>query len=76
MDNPALRQEPRYEPASVIPLKNKYSLLDWLSAQNRLISRETQEEAVVDGDKDDMSELMDAEDSDYEEDDDDLDDDD
>ena len=70
MDNPALRQEPRYEPASVIPLKNKYSLLDWLSSQNRLISRETQEEAAADDGKDDMSELMDAEDSDYEEDDD------
>ena len=70
MDNPALRQESRYEPASVIPLKNKYSLLDWLSSQDRLISRETQEEIAADDDKDDMSELMDGEDSDYDDDDD------
>lgn len=69
MDNPALRQESRYEPASVIPLKNKYSLLDWLSSQNRLISRETQEEITLEENKDDVdvSELMDGDDSDYEE---------
>ncbi|HHP7230482.1 MAG TPA: DUF3134 domain-containing protein, partial [Xenococcaceae cyanobacterium] len=41
--NPALSQEPRYEPAIVIPLKQEASLLDWLEANNRLIPREVQE---------------------------------
>lgn len=43
MNNPSLRQEPRYEPASVIPLKQDGSLLDWLEANNRLMPRETLE---------------------------------
>ncbi|MGF1480798.1 MAG: DUF3134 domain-containing protein [Cyanophyceae cyanobacterium] len=40
MNNPSLRQEPRYEPAAVIPLKQNTSILDWLSANKRLIPRE------------------------------------
>jgi hypothetical protein len=43
MKNPALNQEPRYEPAVVIPLKQEASLIDWLKANNRLIPRESQE---------------------------------
>ncbi len=43
MKNPSLRQEPRYEPASVIPLKQDSSLLDWLEANNRLMPREGME---------------------------------
>jgi len=41
MNNPSLRQEPRYEPATVIPLKQDTSLLDWLEANNRLMPRES-----------------------------------
>jgi hypothetical protein len=40
MKNPALRQEGRYEPAPVIPLKQEGSLLDWLKTNNRIIFRE------------------------------------
>lgn len=71
MYNPSLRQEPRYEPASVIPLKQESSLLDWLEANNRLIARET----VVDStdaleDDEEISELMDVDDGVYIDDDD------
>ena len=69
MENPALRQESRYEPASVIPLKNKHSLIDWLSSENRLIPREVEEETEVLKEEDDMAGLMeDVEDNDYEDD--------
>jgi len=43
MINPSLRQESRYEPASVIPLKQDSSLLDWLEQNNRLMPREDAE---------------------------------
>ncbi|AFZ44609.1 hypothetical protein PCC7418_2462 [Halothece sp. PCC 7418] len=43
MNNPSLRQEPRYEPATVIPLKQDTSLLDWLDQNNRLMPRESLE---------------------------------
>ncbi|MDR9401874.1 MAG: DUF3134 domain-containing protein [Halothece sp. Uz-M2-17] len=43
MYNPSLRQEPRYEPATVIPLKQDTSLLDWLDQNNRLMPRESLE---------------------------------
>ncbi|MFP4134671.1 MAG: DUF3134 domain-containing protein [Halothece sp.] len=40
MNNPSLRQEARYEPATVIPLKQDTSLIDWLKAKNRLMPEE------------------------------------
>ncbi len=61
MKNPALSQELRYEPATVIPLKNKYSLLDWLKAENRLIPREVKEEDSSLNDED-LGDLMDVDD--------------
>lgn len=68
--NPALVQEPRYEPAIVIPLKREASLLDWLKANNRLIPREVVEPEKVKSD-DDLDVLMDGEDDDFVDDDDD-----
>ena len=62
--NPALVQEPRYEPAIVIPLKQEASLLDWLKANNRLIPREVIEPEKVKSD-DDLDVLMDGEDDDF-----------
>lgn len=67
--NPALIQEPRYEPAIVIPLKQESSLLDWLKANDRLIAREPVEQENPDAVHDDVSELLN---DDYEEDDDDF----
>lgn len=62
--NPALVQEPRYEPAIVIPLKQEASLLDWLKANNRLIPREPVETEKVKSD-DDLDVLMDGDDDDF-----------
>jgi hypothetical protein len=61
--NPALVQEPRYEPAIVIPLKQEASLIDWLKANNRLIARETLETEKVKA-EDDLDVLMDSDDDD------------
>lgn len=72
--NPALSQEPRYEPAIVIPLKQDTSLLDWLKANDRLILREPTEQESLDAAQDDVSELLnddfEEEDDDFEEEDD------
>ena len=73
--NPALSQEPRYEPAIVIPLKQESSLLDWLRANNRLIPREPAEKENLDAAQDDVSELLsddfeEEEDDDFDDDDD------
>lgn len=62
--NPALVQEPRYEPAIVIPLKQEASLLDWLKANDRLIARESIEPEKIKAD-DDLEVLMDADDDDF-----------
>lgn len=64
MKNPALVQEPRYEPAVVIPLKQEASLLDWLKANNRLIARETTEPDTVKA-EDDLEALMDSDEDDF-----------
>lgn len=40
MYNPSLREEPRNQPAEVIPLKQEFSLLDWLENTGRLIARD------------------------------------
>lgn len=67
MKNPALHQEARYEPASVIPLKQDLSLLDWLESNGRLIPREEQEATETDEEEEELAELMEGESSDYEE---------
>ena len=66
MKNPALRQEPRYEPAPVIPLKQDGSLLDWLEAQGRIIFRE---EKIIEPQRqedEEISELIEGEEIDFE----------
>ena len=70
MKNPALTQELRYEPATVIPLKQESSLIDWLKANNRLIPREVKEkDSVRDSEDPEIDELMGNED-DFDDDDD------
>jgi len=66
--NPALVQEPRYEPAIVIPIKREASLIDWLKANNRLIPREPVETEKVKAD-DDLDVLMDGDEEDFDDDD-------
>jgi len=64
MNNPSLRQEPRFEPAVVIPLVGEGSLLDWLQASGRLIPRDIEEEGF-DTEDEEISDLMDGDDRDY-----------
>ncbi len=67
--NPALVQEPRYEPAIVIPIKREASLIDWLKANNRLIPREPVEATDKVKADDDLDVLMDGDDDDFDDDD-------
>lgn len=69
MYNPSLRQEPRYEPAVVIPVKYDSSILDWLEANDRLIPREQEEAKSTLKEDEEISELMDVDDG-YDDDDD------
>lgn len=73
MYNPSLSQEPRYEPAAVIPIKEDSSLVDWLKATNRLIPREKAEEEDKTADDVDLSDFIDSEADVYDDDDGDLD---
>lgn len=76
MHNPSLRQEARYEPAVVIPVTQDGSLLDWLSANGRLIAREKDDREDNLSEDAELSDLMDVDDHSYDDDDDiDLDDD-
>ncbi len=43
MYNPSVRQESRYEPASVIPLKTDSSILEWLRNSGRMMPRDKEE---------------------------------
>ena len=65
VNNPALMQEARFEPAIVIPLKQTASLLDWLESNNRLIPREPDPELDKStSSQDDVEELLDNDDYD------------
>ncbi len=71
MYNPSLRQEPRYEPAAVIPVTRHTSLLSWLEETNRIIPREKEElQRETLKDDVDISELMEVDDHSYDDDDD------
>jgi hypothetical protein len=66
MQNPSLRQEPRYEPARVIPVNKDSSIIEWLERTGRLIPREKEERELVLPDElelSDLSEFMDTDDS-------------
>jgi hypothetical protein len=41
MHNPSLREEPWGGPATVVPMTDTVSILDWLRQQGRLIDRTT-----------------------------------
>ncbi|MGK7930347.1 MAG: DUF3134 domain-containing protein [Microcystaceae cyanobacterium] len=64
--NPSLSQEPRFEPAAVIPIKEDTSLVDWLKATNRLIPREKVEEEEKSTEDVDLADFIDTDDSGYE----------
>ncbi|MGK7945886.1 MAG: DUF3134 domain-containing protein [Microcystaceae cyanobacterium] len=68
--NPSLSQEPRYEPAAVIPIKEDTSLVDWLKATNRLIPREVVAEEEKSSEDVDLADFIDTDDPAYEDNDD------
>ncbi|MDZ8186011.1 MAG: DUF3134 domain-containing protein [Nostoc sp. ChiSLP02] len=72
MLNSPLREAPRNQRASVIPLKQESSLLDWLQSNGRLIARDVHEQDFQD-DEEEIDSLMGVEDGigDYDLDDDD-----
>ncbi|ACB50262.1 unknown [Crocosphaera subtropica ATCC 51142] len=69
--SPAISQEPRYEPAAVIPVKRDSSIINWLEATNRLIYREQEETKTPLEEDAEISELIEVDDN-YDDDDDDL----
>ncbi|QDZ39780.1 DUF3134 domain-containing protein [Euhalothece natronophila Z-M001] len=58
MNNPSLRQEVRYEPATVIPLKQDTSLIDWLKANNRIMEENVESENEKYLEEEDIDQLM------------------
>lgn len=72
MLNSPLREVPRNQRATVIPLKQESSLLDWLQSSGRLIARDVHEQDFLD-DEEEIESLMGVEDgiSDFDYDDDD-----
>lgn len=61
--NPSLIEEPRYEPAKVIPVMQEPSLIDWLEASGRLSAREsTEDDYSTDEPDTDFSALIDVND--------------
>ncbi len=72
MYNPALRQQPRSQPASVIPPQENASILAWLESSGRLLAREAGDPDFRENEEE-ISALMSGEESDYDDDDDSMD---
>ena len=68
--NPALKQQPRYEPAPVIAVQRNTSILEWLEAQGRLIDRDERDPAVSALDQPNLEEELFEDDNSYQEEDD------
>ena len=56
--NPALKQQPRYEPAPVIAVQRNTSILEWLESQGRLIDRDERDPAVSALDRSNLDEEL------------------
>ncbi|PSP18936.1 MAG: hypothetical protein BRC58_02245 [Cyanobacteria bacterium QS_8_64_29] len=65
MNNPAMKEQPRHEPAGAIPLQQEASLLDWLEANGRLLAREVEEENKQREEDEEIVELMEGEERDF-----------
>jgi hypothetical protein len=70
MNNPALHEVSRSQPASPIPLQRDASILDWLEGTGRLLARESAEPEYQ-GDEAEITELMSGDDNSFDVDDDD-----
>ncbi|NEQ26828.1 MAG: DUF3134 domain-containing protein [Microcoleus sp. SIO2G3] len=71
VDNPALREMPRNQPAAVIPLQRDASMLDWLESTGRLLDREVQETPGLDENEEEISDFLGNDDGGFDDDDDD-----
>ena len=69
-NNPALKQQPRYQPAPVIAVQRNTSILEWLEAQGRLIERDDRDPAVSALDQPNVEDELFEDDRDYQEEDD------
>jgi Protein of unknown function (DUF3134) len=65
--NPALKQQPRYEPAPVIAVQRNTSILEWLEAQGRLIDRDERDPAISALDQPNLDEELFEDDRAYQE---------
>ena len=65
--NPALKQQPRYEPAPVIAVQRNTSILEWLESQGRLIDRDERDPAVSALDRSNLDEELFEDDRAYQE---------
>jgi hypothetical protein len=70
MNNPALHEVPRNQPAAPIPLQRDASILDWLEGTGRLLSREVVELDFL-TEEEEINELMSGDDNSFDIDDDD-----
>ena len=64
MYNPSIRQEPRHEPAAVIPIARESSILEWLERNGRLLARDVQVESPLEN-QEEITELMGVDDATY-----------
>ncbi len=64
MYNPSLREEPRHKPATVIPVKQESSILDWLEQTGRLLPREPKDDQYLNNEEE-ITDLMGVEDNAY-----------
>ena len=65
--NPALKQQPRYEPAPVIAVQRNTSILEWLESLGRLIDRDERDPAVSALDRSNLDEELFEDDRAYQE---------
>ncbi|MBW4656209.1 MAG: DUF3134 domain-containing protein [Kaiparowitsia implicata GSE-PSE-MK54-09C] len=72
MYNPAIRQQPRSQPATVIAPQENASILAWLESSGRLLAREPGDPDFRENEEE-ISALMSGEESDYDDDDDSMD---
>ncbi len=72
--NPSLREQPRQQPAPIIPMERHASILDWLEDSGRLLARQPSDPEYKD-DEAEINALMGSEDNSFDEEDDDDDDD-
>lgn len=72
MRNPALHEQPRNQPAKVIPVQRDASILDWLEQTGRLLSRETSDFDYSEPDEEEINALMSGDDGGFDDDDDDA----